>query len=104
MESRRPGGAPVTRDPQAITALLAASRILGRDCMVTLFVEPHEIDAVSRLVCDVMGVGVDKVRYSPPGECKNAVYQWGEDGDGRLVYVTVHVVPAIVNDNQKQEG
>ena len=93
----------MTRDPQAITALLAASRILGRDCMVTLFVEPHEIDAVSRLVCDVMSVGVDKVRYSPPREdMPNGTFEWNEDGDGRLVYVTVHVVPAIVNDNAKE--
>ncbi len=92
----------MNRDPIAMAALLAASRILGRDCMVTLFVEPHEIDGVSRLVCDVLSVGVDKVKYSPPGDCRNGVYHWGEDGDGRLVYVTVHVVPAIVNDTAKE--
>jgi hypothetical protein len=93
----------MTRDPLAVTAALAAARILGKDCMVTLFVEQGEIDAISRLVCDVLSVGVEQVKYSPPTETRaNETYFWGSDGDDRTVFVTVHVLPATANDNRKE--
>lgn len=89
----------------AITATVTAARILGRDCMVTLFVTQAEIDGVSRLVCDVMGVQADKVRYSPPNATRDTpTFHWNEDGDGKQVYVTVHVLPATANDNRIKEG
>ena len=71
--------------------------------MFTLFVSADEIDAVSRLVCDVMSVGADQVQYSPPTATRKAeTYYWNEDGDGRQVSVTVHVLPASANDNAKE--
>ena len=71
--------------------------------MFTLFVSADEIDAVSRLVCDVMSVGADQVQYSPPTATREtATYYWNTDGDGKQVSVTIHVLPVSANDNQKE--
>ena len=93
----------MTRDPMAIAAAIAAARVLGKDCILSLSVDPSEIDAVSRLVCDVMGVGVESVKYEPPTETRpSSLYAWYEDGDGRPVIVHVHVLTASANDNAKE--
>jgi hypothetical protein len=93
-------------DPMAITAAVAAARILGHHRMfLTLFIDEAEADAVSALISEVMGVNTGTVRYSPPRpEREHPVFTWDEDGDGKVVRVAMHVMPEIRNDNALKEG
>ena len=90
-------------DPVAMTAAVAAARILGRATMLALFIDDGPgVDPVTTMICEVMGVQSDAVRYSPPtAERRSGVYSWDQDGDWKYVYVNLHVVlPASANDNQ----
>lgn len=91
-------------DPMAIAAIIAGARILGGGhCMVALFIEANEADAVTRMVSDI--IGNNDVRYLPPSPERNTgLFSWVRDGDDKTVSVNIHVLPASANDNRIKEG